>query len=133
MALFFDQEWFDRQLAALGKSRADLAARLGVSDAEIIDIWKDQREISPTEVAIIAEFLDQSRAEIASRCGVSTPSTTPLTAQHAQQGSTTKISPADGDTVLSNRLARIEGRLARLEQTLADIHAALVSRNSGQD
>lgn len=133
MALFFDQEWFDRQLAALGKSRADLAARLGVSNTEIADIWKDQREISPAEVVIIAAFLDQSRAEIASRCGVSTPSAAPAE-QDAPHGLTTDTPPAaDRDLALSDRLARIEGRLARLEQTLADIHAALVNRQSGQD
>ncbi len=126
MALFFDQEWFDRKLAAQGTNRTELAAILGVSEPEINDIWKDQREVSPSEVAMIAVFLDESRDEIASRCGVSTSSA-------EQDAPSTSSLPHDRIAALGDRLTRIEGRLARLEQSLADIHAALLNRRSGPD
>lgn len=126
MALFFDQEWFDHKLAVQGKSRTELAAILGLSEPEISDIWKDQREVSPAEVAMIADFLNESRTEIASRCGVSTSST-------EQDTPPTSSLPNDGMAVLDDRLTRIERRLARLEQSLADIHAALLNRRSGPD
>lgn len=126
MALFFDQEWFDHKLATQGKSRTELAATLGVSEPDINDIWKDQREVSPTEVTMIADFLNESRTEIASRCGVSTISTEPDTLPTS--GLSNDIAAA-----LADRLTRIEGRLARIEQSLADIHAALVGRRSGPD
>ncbi len=73
MALFFDAAWFDQKLASLGLVRATVAMALGVSDHEIGDIWKDQRELSARDVAILANLLDTTPAEIAERAGVSTP------------------------------------------------------------
>src|SRR5690242_5196814 len=46
MALFFDTEWFDARLAAAHLSRADVARALGLSQGEVDEVWKDQRELS---------------------------------------------------------------------------------------
>ncbi len=103
MALFFDGSWFDEKLAALGLTRTNVASALGLGDAELADIWKDQRELSARDVAILAALLGVGAREIAARAGVSTP--------------------VPGPSTLSNdieeRLARIEKRLAALEGRVA--------------
>lgn len=73
MALFFDAAWFDAQLARLGLARSTIAAALGLGEADVNEIWKDQRELSAHDVSIIAALLGVTVAEVASRAGVSTP------------------------------------------------------------
>jgi glycosyltransferase involved in cell wall biosynthesis len=73
MALFFDQAWFDKALAQMGRDRHALGQALGLDDEAMAEIWKDQRELSVSDVAIIAAFLNQPASEIANRAGVSTP------------------------------------------------------------
>ncbi|HEX4889973.1 MAG TPA: helix-turn-helix transcriptional regulator [Alphaproteobacteria bacterium] len=73
MALFFDQEWFDARLGERGLNRLALSAILGVSMDALDDMWKDQREITPREVKLLAEILGVTAQEIAERGGVSTP------------------------------------------------------------
>jgi uncharacterized protein YceH (UPF0502 family) len=73
MALFFDAEWFDARLAGRGLTRGVLAAAAGLSEADLALVFKDQREVSPGEVAVFAELLGESAGEVASRAGVSTP------------------------------------------------------------
>jgi transcriptional regulator with XRE-family HTH domain len=99
MALFFDSAWFDARMAALGLSRAALSAALGIDEAALADIWKDQRELSAGDVRLMAALLDTAPKEIASRAGISTPI------------------PRDD--------ASIEQRLARLEAEIAAIRALL--------
>jgi transcriptional regulator with XRE-family HTH domain len=101
MALFFDSQWFDARLAALSLKRAGMAAALGMSEAEIAEVWKDQRELNADHVRLIAALLGVAPAEIANRAGVSTPV------------------PHDDD---------IETRLARIEAELAEIKALLKRR-----
>lgn len=113
MALFFDQEWFDAKLLQRGLNRAALAAVLGVSLADLDDMWKDQREITPREVMLLAELLGVSAEEIAERGGVATP--VPAVSTDLSR--------------LMTRLEAIEARLdameARLESSLAEIRAKL--------
>ena len=54
MALFFDQEWFDKKLKQAGRTRDDVAAALRLVRAQVDEIWKDQRELTPQEVGILA-------------------------------------------------------------------------------
>lgn len=103
MALFFEAAWFDERLTAFGLSRAIVAAALGLSDDELAEIWKDQRELRARDVAILAALLGAEPQEVATRAGVSTP--IPRTA------------PSSND--VENRLARIEERLAVLERLIA--------------
>jgi transcriptional regulator with XRE-family HTH domain len=101
MALFFDSQWFDARLAALSLERADMAAALGMSESEIAEMWKDQRELNADHVRLIAALLGAAPAEVANRAGVSTP-----------------VPRDDG----------IESRLARIEAELAEIKALLKKR-----
>ena len=73
MALFFDTQWFDARLAASHLSRGDVARALGISDSEIAEVWKDQRELSARDVATLAALLAVTPQEIAKYAGVSTP------------------------------------------------------------
>jgi hypothetical protein len=99
MALFFDVAWFEAQLDERGLGRAALAAGAGMSEAELVLVFKDQRELSAAEVTAFAELLGATPAEIAERAGVSTP--------------------VPGADATESRLARIEARLTAIEAALA--------------
>ena len=98
MALFFDTAWFDAQLAQRDLSRRAMAAAAGMSEADLTQVFKDQRELSEAEVAAFGELLGVSPAEIARQAGVSTP--VPGGAPEA-------------------RIAALERRVAALETELA--------------
>jgi len=102
MALFFDQAWFDDRLAATGSTRTDLARLLRLSDEQIAEVWKDQRELGAGDVAAIARFLNVTAAEVGLRAGVSTPV------------------PQVGVTQ-DELVSRLEGRVAALERQVGDI------------
>ena len=104
MALFFDAPWFDHKLAKLGLTRATVAAALGLSDEDVSEIWKDQRELKARDVTILANLLAASPEEIAHRAGVSTP--VPRTSSD----------PA---------LRTIEERLTRIEEKLDELATLL--------
>ncbi|HEX4859919.1 MAG TPA: helix-turn-helix domain-containing protein [Rhizomicrobium sp.] len=99
MALFFDSEWFDQRLAALGLTREAVGAALGFSPEEIAEIWKDQRELRAEHVRLLAALLAVPAKEIAHRAGVSTP-----------------LPREDIET----RLARVEAELAAIKALLAE-------------
>jgi len=98
MALFFDAAWFDARLGERGLSRDVLAAAAGLSGEELALAFKDQREISAREVAVFAELLGVTAAEVARHAGVSTP----IPGQDAEA-----------------RIAALERRVAELEATVA--------------
>jgi transcriptional regulator with XRE-family HTH domain len=102
MALFFDPDWFDAKLAERGLSRAVLAAVSGMSEADLALVFKDQRELSASEVAAFAELLGASPAEIAEHAGTSTP--VPVE------------DPLERIAALERRVALLEAELARLKR-----------------
>src|SRR5215469_12766659 len=103
MALFFDAEWFDARLGERGLSRAVMAAAAELSAADLALAFKDQREISAREVAVFAELLGVTPAEVARHAGVSTP--TPDDA----------VDPAARLEALERRVAALEADVARLK------------------
>jgi transcriptional regulator with XRE-family HTH domain len=105
MALFFDTVWFDARLASAHLTRSDAARALGLSDGEIAEVWKDQRELSARDVSTLAALLAATPQEIAQHAGISTP--VPKT-QNA-------VSLAD----LSARLERVEAELVQIRALLA--------------
>jgi transcriptional regulator with XRE-family HTH domain len=105
MALFFDSDWFDSQLAAVGLKYADAATALGLSETEVAELWKDQRELSARDVRILAGLIGAPRAEVAKRAGISTPM------------------PRDAGPGIDVRLARIERDLAEIKLLLLDMRA----------
>ena len=102
MALFFDSEWFDARLATSGLKRGDLGAALGLSESEVADIWKDQREIGAAQVRIMAALLGVAPQDVAKHAGVSTPV------------------PRESD---DDRLARIEAELKEIKTLLLELKA----------
>jgi transcriptional regulator with XRE-family HTH domain len=100
MALFFDAPWFNARLEERGLSRATLAAVCGLTEAEIALLFKDQRELRSREVALFAELLGASPAEVAERAGVSTR--------------------APGVDPIEARFKALEARIAALEAALRD-------------
>ncbi|MAK83001.1 DNA-binding protein [Phenylobacterium sp.] len=101
MALFFDAQWFDAQLAARGLTRRVLAAAAGMSEADLALAYKDQRELSADEVGIFAEILGVSPAEIARQAGISTP--------------IPGAGPEARIAALEQRVTALEAELARLK------------------
>ncbi|MBA1403606.1 DNA-binding protein, partial [Klebsiella pneumoniae] len=60
MALFFDSQWFDARLAAVGLDRGAVAAALGLNAGQIAEVWKDQRELSAHDVRLLSMLLSVS-------------------------------------------------------------------------
>jgi transcriptional regulator with XRE-family HTH domain len=114
MALFFDAEWFDAKLQAHKTTRQQLADHLGITLAEIGELWKDQRELKAHEVLAIAQFLRSSPQEIANHAGVSTPvPQVPLDSVEA-----------------AAKLEEMNGRLVRLERMMVELKALLLERKN---
>jgi transcriptional regulator with XRE-family HTH domain len=108
MALFFDAEWFDAQLATRHLSRADVARVLGLDAEKVAELWKDQRELSVRDVRALATLLGASVQEIASRAGVSTPV------------------PVEPPADTAAALAELNARLARVERGMLELKALLL-------
>ncbi len=118
MALFFDQDWFDEQLASLGRTQSDVADLLDLSVTQVGEIWKDQRELLPHEVSALASFLGEAPADIAEHAGVSTP-------VPSVPGS------ADLAAVLG-QLDEMNGRLERVERALIDLKTLVLEQRTEQ-
>ncbi|MCE9522175.1 MAG: DNA-binding protein [Alphaproteobacteria bacterium] len=106
MALFFDKSWFDARLKDVGATREDIARLLQLSEVQVEEIWKDQRELRAHQVAVIARFLNVAPWLVAEHAGVSTPI------------------PQENEDV-SARLSEMEHRLARLERMIVELKARL--------
>ena len=104
MALFFDTAWFDAKLASAHLTRRDAARALGLSDDEIAEVWKDRRELSAHDVAMLAALLAATPREIAQHAGISTP--------------VPKAQEAVSLTDLAARLERVEAELAQIKALL---------------
>lgn len=102
MALFFDRAWYEARLAERGLSRAVLAAVAHMDEASLELAFKDQRELSWSELTAFAELLGVTPAEAALRAGVRTPPD-PVDARDKRIA------------MLEARVAALEARLARLE------------------
>lgn len=111
MALFFDQDWFDRKLKAQGLTRDDVAAALRILREEVDEIWKDQRELKPNEVAMLARLVATPAAEVVTRAGIATPA--PKEAGHG-----------DEPAVLA-KLEEMDQRLVRIERAIAELQSMI--------
>lgn len=104
MALFFDTEWFEARLAAVHLSRGDTARALGLSDSEIAEVWKDQRELSARDVTTLAALLAATPRDIAEHAGISTPVSKPASSPSLDE--------------LAARLERVETLLMEIKTML---------------
>ena len=113
MALFFDQEWFDAKLKAKGRTRDDVAAALRLSREQVDEVFKDQHELSPNHVTMLARLLEEPVTEVVSRAGIATP--TPV------------LKPADDSAAVLAKLAEMEQRLVRMERAIADLQSLIIA------
>ncbi len=109
MALFFDQAWFDARLKELGATRDDVAQLLKLSQGQVAELWKDQRELRGAEVQALAAYLKTAVAEVASRAGVSTP---------------TPSEPA----AIDRRLEEMNERLTRIERMIVELKTLVLPK-----
>lgn len=107
MALFFDSDWFDAQLAKAGLTRADAARVLGLNEIQLAELWKDQRELRAQDVRVLAALLAVMPEEVATRAGVSTPI------------------PRSDRRDLETRVARIEAELTAIRYELHSLKEKL--------
>jgi hypothetical protein len=112
MALFFDQDWFDGRLRERGLTRDDVAAALRLSREAVDEIWKDQREVAPNEVTMLARLIGAPAADVVTRAGVATP-------MPREEG-------GDAAPVLA-RLDEMDQRLARIERAIADLQSLIIA------
>ncbi len=111
MALFFDRGWFDGRLRELSLGREIVAGALHLSEEQVSEVWKDQRELSAGQVSVLAHLLDVSVEEIAHHGGVSTP--LPSAPKLAAQAPS--LDAGEMAQVLS-LLSHMNDRMARLEE-----------------
>jgi len=126
MALFFDQEWFDARLRALGRTREDVAAALRVTREEVDEIWKDQRELGPNEVTMLARLLEVPAAEIVNRAGIATPMPSNVMPSNAVP-SGAAAAPGMDMAGVNARLDEMNARLARIERAVADLQSLVLA------
>src|SRR5689334_25345182 len=69
MGIFFDQDWFDARLKAVGLTRNAIAQAAGMTIDEVEMVFRDQRELEGREVSAIARILRVDPSEVASRSG----------------------------------------------------------------
>lgn len=112
MALFFDQDWFDRKLKAQGLTRDDVAAALRILREEVDEIWKDQRELKPNEVAMLARLVAAPAAEVVTRAGIATPAPK-------------EAGDAGGGPAVIAKLEEMDQRLIRIERAIADLQSLI--------
>jgi transcriptional regulator with XRE-family HTH domain len=105
MALFFDAEWFDARLTTAGLTHGVLAQALGISEAQLAEIWKDRRELSARDVTVMAALLGASPEDVAKYAGISTP----VPKQRSE-------------------FDDIRARLDRIETTLAELKALVAGK-----
>jgi hypothetical protein len=108
MALFFDQAWFDAQLAARSATREDVGRLLSLSADQVGELWKDQRELRAADVAALARFLGVPAADVAKHAGVSTP--LPAEAVDVQQ-----------------RLQEMSDQLTRMERMIVEVKTLILT------
>ncbi len=113
MPLFFDDHWFTQKLSQRGQSRADFARALNIDDAALAMIWKDQRTMTPQQMAQAARFLDVSETELR---------------EHAGRGAVQKL-PEDQNIDIPARLDHIAARLEAIERALKDLRHIVLAHN----
>lgn len=117
MALFFDQKWFNARLDDAGLSHADLAKALGLTEAELGEMWKDQREILDREIGTMALLLGVNEDEVRKRGGIQGSPEARAALRAKRHVAAVPSNPQKPEPVEA-RLERIEARLDELTELL---------------
>ncbi|MFT6489365.1 MAG: hypothetical protein ACJAXQ_000133 [Parvibaculaceae bacterium] len=122
MALFFDRRWFDSRLEELGLARDIVAGALQLSQVQVEEVWKDQRELSEAQVSTLAHLLNVTVEEIAHHAGISTPIPTSISAPISRSISTGHP-VGDGREMqqMLGLLSQMNDRMTRLEEEVVSL------------
>ncbi len=112
MGIFFDGDWFDDRLKAVGLTRGSMAQAAGMTIDEIEMVFSDRRELEGAEVHAIARMLSADPREVANRSGAADPDTLSAPVRAASAAA-----PQAGG-VTREMIAGIHERLDRLEQLI---------------
>ena len=127
MPLFFDQDWFNDRLNALGLHRDALATCSGMTPDELDMVFDDRRELSVSEIHAFADLLSVSPHIIAKHCGVADLDFETTREQSQMVGGAAPSSEAN--IVLSREaLAGLHERIDRLESLLEMVLTGLEVR-----
>ena len=118
MALFFDRSWFDGRLRKLGLGRELVAGALQLSETQVSEVWKDQRELSAGQVTVLAHLLAVSVEEIAHHAGISTP------VPSAETGGAEMAQVLALLTQMNDRMARLEEEVLGLRKHMQGVDDA---------
>jgi len=114
MGIFFDQDWFDARLRAVGADRPGLARAAGMTLDELDLVFRDLRELAPGETRAFAEVLMSSPAEVAERAGLPDPEAFPQSLRRDEEEEAEFRVTREVIAGLHERLDRIELMLERV-------------------
>ena len=123
MALFFDHDWFDDRLSALGLTRDSLAMSAGMSPDEVDMLFDDRREISIQEINAFADLLSVGPHVVAKHCGIAD-----LELEAALEQASGVAQPGQDVLVSREALMGLHERMDRLEQLLEMVLTGLEAR-----
>lgn len=123
MALFFDHDWFDGRLSALGLTRDSLAMSAGMSPDEVDMLFDDRREISVQEINAFADLLSVGPHIIAKHCGIAD-----LELEVARERVSGIAQPSQDVLVSREALMGLHERIDRLERLLEMVLTGLETR-----
>jgi len=116
MGIFFDHDWFDARLKAVGLTRASMAQAAGMTIDEVEMVFADRRELEGPEVRAIARILSADPAEVASRSGAADPGE--LAAAPVMRSPGREAAGQPGFVVTREVIAGIHERMDRLERLI---------------
>ena len=116
MGIFFDHDWFDARLKAVGLTRASMAQAAGMTIDEVEMVFADRRELEGPEVRAIARILSADPAEVASRSGAADPGE--LAAAPVMRSPGREVAGQPGFVVTREVIAGIHERMDRLERLI---------------
>lgn len=124
MALFFDRHWFDSKLEELGLARDIVAGALQLSDGQVEEVWKDQRELSEAQVSTLAHLLNVTVEEIAHHAGISTPIPTPIPTAHSAEDRREMQQMLGLLSQMNDRMTRLEEEVVSLRKLMQGVKDA---------
>ena len=116
MGIFFDHDWFDARLKAVGLTCASMAQAAGMTIDEVEMVFADRRELEGPEVRAIARILSADPAEVASRSGAADPGE--LAAAPVMRSPGREAAGQPGFVVTREVIAGIHERMDRLERLI---------------